>query len=278
MSQSLYIFVTSERPDQYLNSIVYCLLKKSICKVKLLYIKGFSGETGLVNDPNISISLAVSRKVQSLLEDLSMGNYKFHVGERAGDSINLQNVYSEKKLIHIQFMYKQCLDKKVKWDNDDINYLDLRRELVSINKKEPNAIFDVTAVKKSLLGDIMSCSIIEGIHNLYTFDLKIKPNYDEPWIMLFHELETDNSKSNFYQYINIVDTPIFRECSNSILVRTLPIKISLIAAFVLLSVILIFYYHYGEINWVIQIAFIVASIASLLSLFLNFFPPRNYNY
>jgi len=135
MSQSLYIFVTSERPDQYLNSIVYCLLKKSICKVKLLYIKGFSGETGLVNDPNKSISLAVSRKVQSLLEDLSIGNYKFYVGKRAGDSINLQNVYSEKKLIHIQFMYKQCLDRKVKWDNDDINYLDLRTHVLQYHTR-----------------------------------------------------------------------------------------------------------------------------------------------
>jgi len=96
--------------------------------------------------------------------------------------------------------------------------------------------------------------------------------------MLFHELETDNSKSNLYEYINIVNTPIFRECSNSILVRTLPIKISLIVAFVLLLVILIFYHYYGEINWVIQVALIVASIASLLSLFLNFFPPRNFNY
>ena len=121
--------------------------------MKLLYIKGFSGEIGLVNDPNKSISLAISRKVQSLLEDLSMGNYKFYVGYRAGDSINLQNVYSEKKLIHIQFMYKQCLDRKVKWDNDDINYLDLRRELVSINKKEPNTIFDVTGLGTKFIQD-----------------------------------------------------------------------------------------------------------------------------
>ncbi len=240
-------------------------------KVKFLYIKGLWDETAKANDPDKVISLAVSRKVQSLLEDLSLGIYTFYVGERK--TIKLQDVYPEKKLIQIKSVYKQCLEMKVRWDYDDINYLDLRKELASIHKKEPNSIFDVTAVKKSLLGDIISCSIIEGIHNIHTFDLEIKPNYDEPWIMLFHDLEEENSKRN-YQYINIVNTPIFRNCSNSILVRTLPLKFSLIIAFILLIAMLVIYYYYGEINWIVQVTFIFASIASLLSLFFNFFPLR----
>ena len=273
-SQSLYIFVTSERPDQYLNPVVYCLLKKSIVKVKFLYIKGLSDETAKVNDPDKEMSLAVSRKVQSLLDDLSLGNYTFYVGKRK--TINLQDVYPEMKLIQIKSVYKRCLEMKVRWDYEDINYLDLRKELASIHKKEPNSIFDVTAVKKSILGDIISCSIIEGIHNIYTFDLKIKPNYDEPWIMLFHDLEDDNSKRNDYQYINIVDTPIFRNCSNSILARTLPFKLSLIIAFIVLIAMLVINYYYGEINWLVQVTFIFASIASLLSLLLNLFQPSKF--
>ena len=52
------------------------------------------------------------------------------------------------------------------------------------------------------MGDILAVSIIEGIHGLFTFDLKIKPNYEEPWTMIFHDLKTQDGK-NKYQYIDI---------------------------------------------------------------------------
>ena len=272
MNQSLYIFVTSKRPDQYVNPIVHCLLYKGIRKVVFLHIKGLEGEAP--SDSERGISLAVFLQVQSLLDDLSKGFYRFFAGHKDGNKmINLQDMYPG-RLNLIKATYKQCLDMKVEWGYRDINYWDLREELARISKEEPGSIFDVTSIRKSHLGDILTCCIIEGIHSLYTFDLKIQPNFDEPWTMLFHELRTDNLEKSHYRYTNIVDTSIFKACSNSILVRTPPIKISLLVAAVLLLVVLGVYFHFGEVNWFVQLAYIISAIASLLSLYLTFFPPR----
>jgi hypothetical protein len=163
---------------------------------------------------------------------------------------------------------------EVNWVHQDIGYLDLRKELSQIRKREPLSILDVTAISKSYLGDILAASIIEGIQNLYTFDLKTKPNFDKPWTMLFHDLQGDSQDKHLYQYVNIVDTPIFRECSNSILVRTPPLAISLIAATALLLITLVVYFLFGEVNWFIQVTFLASAVAGFLSLYLNFFPPR----
>jgi len=268
MAKTLVLFVTSERPDQYLNPVVHCLLYEQVSKIVFIYIKGF-GNTA-TNSNERGISGKVSRNVQILLESLSKGVYRyFDIPDN--DTVDLKSIYSE-RIEGIKGIYKDCLEKDVNWSHRDINYLDLRKEL-ALAKKETDSIFDITAVGKSYLGDILAASIIEGISNLHTFDLRVKPNFDEPWLMLFHDLKIDSSKDK-YQYVNIVNTPIFKESSNSLLVRTPSLKFSLIAAFVFLIITLAVYSFYGEVNWFIQATFIVSAVTSFLSLFLNFFPPR----
>jgi len=205
---------------------------------------------------------------------LSRGVYIFFVDKRAGEKVDLRNIYPKEKMISLKSTYKQCLDREVDWDSRDINYLELRGELARIRKNEPDSIFDVTAIKKSFIGDIIACCLLEGIHNVYTFDLEYTPNFDEPWKMLFHELRSDTLEESFYRYTNIVYTPIFRECSHWILFRTPPMKISLFVVVVLLLTILGVYFYFGEPNWFIQIAYIVSVVASILTLFFALFPPR----
>ncbi len=274
MPKSLYIFVTSERPDQYLNSIIHCFLHESVRKVVFLYIRGFGGNPPGSYDVNKGLSLSVFRKVQSLLELLSQGTYRYFVGQKTGEMVSLQQLYQPTDYALLKNTYKQCLDADIRWEYTDIDYLNLRDELAQIHKKEPDSMFDVTAIRKSYLGDIVACCIVEGIHSLYTFDLKIDPNFDEPWTMLIHELRTDDKEQSRYQYADIVDTPVFKACSKSVLVRTPPIKISLLLAAIFLLVLLVVYFYSGETNRLIQGAFIVAAIASLLSVYFAFFPPR----
>lgn len=270
MSKTLFIFVTSERPDQYLNPVVHCLLYEQVSSIIFVHIKNFGGVTPINGSNEKGISGKVSRNVQMLLESLSKGVYRFF-DSQDDKTVDLKNIYIE-RIEGIKEIYKQCLDIEVNWSHRDIDYLDLRKKL-ALAKKEGDCIFDITAIGKSFLGDILAASIIEGINNLFTFELKTKPNFDEPWTILFHDLKVDGGK-NKYQYVNIVNTPIFKECSNSLLVRTPSLIISLIVAFLFLVITLIVYFFYGEMNSFLQITFIASSVISFLSLYFNFFPPR----
>lgn len=271
---SLYIFVTSERPDQYLNSIMHCYFHRGIRTITFLHItgvatngKGAGASTGVV-------SLSVSRTVQMLMDHLTKGTYRFFQEPRQDEMVDLSAVYDEKDLMMLKSKYKQCLDADISWANREIKYSELRAELARINKKDAGSLFDVTAVNKVFLGDILSCCIVEGIRNLYTFDLEHEPNFGEPWKMLFHELSDKESQNRLYKYTDVVDTPVFRECSRSLLVRTTPILLAVCIAAILVVTMVVIFLLTNEANRFIQGLFVVAAVSSLLSVVLSFFPPR----
>jgi len=269
VSNSLYIFVTSEIPDPYLNSVAHCLIYEGVRRVVFVYIKGLEGQNPQSYQSQDSISSVVSRNMQILMSELATsGEYRHFVGKDKGKRVELKDFYSQDRVLSIQGFYRQCLDMRVRWEDKDINYSNLRKEMARINKGDPGSIFDITAIKKLFLGDIIAASIIEGVHKLYTFDLKTKPNFDEPWKMLIHDLLADNTSGRKYDHVNIVDTPVFDECANSILVRTLPLKMSLVVASLFLIAALVVYFIYGEVNWFIQITSVTSAVAGLLSLYL----------
>src|SRR5215472_3732149 len=101
---------------------------------------------------------------------------------------------------------------------EDIDYSKLRERLVQFYK-EGSCIFDVSAARKLYLSDILAIAVVEKFNNVYTFDLKKTPNFDEPWEMLFHALEQDNKG---YNYSLLTATPIFEKCSQSILILQAP--------------------------------------------------------
>ncbi len=276
MSRSLYILVTSERPDPYVNAIGHNE-RQSVDKVVFLHVKEFGEKSANPSSDDKGISLLISRRVQSLLECLSEGMYKFFEGQRQGETVDIQKLYSSEKVTLMKEVYRRCLEIP-RWDYRDVAYFDLKAELVRIKKEEPDSIFDVTAISKKYIGDLLACCLLDGIRNLYTFDSKAQPSFDEPWKMLIHELREDISGQKMYDYTNIIDTPIFRDCSKSILVRTPPIKATITVAILLLAILIGSRMYFGGGNGYMQNAIttleIIAAVAGLLSLYLVFFPPR----
>lgn len=221
MGETLYLFVTSERPDQYLNSMAHCLLYRSIRKVVFVHIKGLGnadeGENSLAER---SISDIVLRNVQILLDSLATAcEYRYFTGSEAGQRVSLGSIYPPEQVTSIKQFYKRCLDVEADWDLGKIDYPNLRKELARIRKDEPSSILDITSIKKHYLGDILAVSIVENIHQLYTFDPTTKPDFDHPWTMLIHDLQPDDAVIRQYQYVNIVDTPVFRDCFNAVLLQ-----------------------------------------------------------
>src|SRR5260370_20501752 len=96
MVEALYIFVTSERPDQYLNPILHCLQSRNLSKIVFVHVEGVPDSE---DDPNIS-ARSVRENVESLLTLLAYhGKYKYFVkGMNEGKEVDLQPFYISVKL------------------------------------------------------------------------------------------------------------------------------------------------------------------------------------
>lgn len=269
-NKALYIFVTSERPDQYLNPILHCIDKEGVNRVVLVDVVGANSTKSNSN----GISDKVLRNVQILWDSLAiLGEYRYFTGKQTGDKVELKDKVSS--IGELQKVYSDLLDKKITWEHLDIEYLKLKEGLEKIIAHHPNSLFDVTAFDKSMIGDIVSISIIGRIKNINTFDLNTRPDFDEPWNTLYHNLKTKRLPNNQkqeakYDYVNIIKTPIFNECEKNILLFNMPFKASLIVTPILLIIFLLLFFIQGsQSGWIIALG-IFASFASIWSAIVPF--------
>lgn len=271
MNRHLYVLVTSERPDAYLNSVAHCILHEGVRTVEFIHVRGFGEQSSTQSSEGKSAKIL--RRVHTLLEDLvTFGEYRHFEGEESGTKVDLKKIYPPDRLAAIKNLYSACLRPEIQLTNKDIDYSGLRGLVSHIADKVPSAIVDVSSVKKGFIGDLVAASVVEGLQSLYTFDLLKRADYDHPWTMLFHDLNPNGSQKPQYKYVNLLDTQVFRECSRSLLVRKPSLYISLVLGFILLMATLAAYLIYGESNWFVQFTFIMSAIASLLSLVHGLFP------
>ncbi|SRR6266849_630199 len=269
MSQTLYLFVTSRRPDQYINPALHCIEYENVDKVVFTYINDSMESTAKAR----SIPQEIYNRVMSLLSSLSQdGTYRYFDNKK--DKENLLDIYKEEEVKKIKEFYTLFLGKNIDWSVKVIEYLDLKDGLTNIYHEERSCLFDVTALSNRHIADILAVSIIAGFHNIYTFELKEAPNFKEPWKSLFHELRARNQVETVYQHVNIVKTKVFRECTDSIFIRKLPLKVSLVLTPIFIIALLLINFFYGSTNWVIQTVGILSAVASLLSIIFSFFPPK----
>jgi len=210
----LYIFVTTDRPDQYLNSIVHCVEKGT---THIVFVQVEDSRT-----EQVQLNL-LRANVYNLLQNLSAGIYKYYTGAFKDKTVQLDTEYNADDLAKLKAKYSLCLTDGINWTVERVQYLSLRR-YISILGKRKGVIVDVTSVSKVYIGDIFACSLLENIDRLYTFELLVKPDFDKPWKTLVHELVDGKA----YKYTNLVETPIFKESNKSILIRTTPLLVSII--------------------------------------------------
>jgi hypothetical protein len=90
----------------------------------------------------------------------------------------------------------------------------LRHELAQLVRQSSSCLFDVTAIRKAYLADLVALSLNGPITRLMTFNLQRKPEYDRPWDMLLHNL-----LPNDYSYVDLLDTSVFQERAADVLLR-----------------------------------------------------------
>lgn len=258
--RDLYIFVTTDRPDQYLNSIVHCIQKGTR---QIVFVQ-------VENDRTEQVQLNLLRtNVYNLLQNLSAETYKYYTGAFKDKVVPLVPEYSADDLAKLKAKYSLCLTDSVDWTVERIQYLNLRR-YISVLGKTKGVIVDVTSVSKVYIGDILACSLLENIDKLYTFELLVKPDFDKPWRTLIHELVEGQT----YRYTNLVETPIFKESKKSILIRTTPLLISIIGTVLFVAITLIATFIFGFSSVFIQVVSTIGTVLGIISFFLVYFPVR----
>lgn len=260
--KDLYIFVTTDRPDPYLNPILHCIIRGT---TRIVFVQ--------IEDSKIDqVQLNLLRaNVYDLIKNLSLGFYKYYTGNHKDTLFALDTVYSSSELARLKAQYIPCLTDNIKWDIERIKYLELRKYISSLNKKsDRKIIFDVTSVTKVYIGDILACCLLEDVRELRTFEFLIIPNYEKPWKMLIHELE----ESKQYRHLNLVETPIFKEGANTILIRTTPLLISIIGTVIFVALALVTTFVLGNNSAVTQAISSVGTALGIISFFLIYFPIR----
>lgn len=252
--------MTTDRPDQYLNSIVHCI-EQGAKKVVFIQV-----EDNRIEQVQLNLLKA---NVYNLLQDLSMGLYKYYTGFLKENIVNLEGEYPADKLAILKAKYSLCLTDRIDWRVERVSYLDLRTYIANLGRKKV-VIIDVTSVSKVYIGDIFACSLLENIDKLYTFELLVKPNFEKPWKILIHEL----IEGQQYRYTNLVQTPIFKESNKSILVRTVPLLVSIIGTVLFISGTLVATFILGFSSIFIQIISTIGTVLGIISFFLIYFPVR----
>jgi hypothetical protein len=168
----------------------------------------------------------ISSSVASLLENLCEGKYTYYEkSTNSTEMINLSNEYAQETLDIVTANYKKCysiLGKELQDEIKPIPYNELREQLSMIRRTE-DAIFDITATSNHLVSDISAISMAEGISSLYTFESFTEPQFGKDgWKTLIHHLEIDSTSSKLtYQYVNLLDTTVYKECVRAIFGKTL---------------------------------------------------------
>lgn len=208
MSRTLHVFVRSPNPNPYLNSIVHCVQRKDVSRVVFASIKKSS-------EGVLEIAQLASN-VQLLLEKLSEGVYTYwEFQTREQKAVDLSAYYDADELKRLCIFYKSCLDILGSDFSNNVSLISYSqlRDYVSLIRRTEDAIFDITATTNDLVSDVVAISITEGISALYSFASLNQPRAGaEGWRSLIHHLESEQSGSKpAYQYINLLDTPIYRE-------------------------------------------------------------------
>ena len=272
--KSLYIFADSERPDQYVNSIVHCVLHRDVRSIQIIHIRGL-GRSG---EPNVQIDGTSARLLGAIQAQLNGlvegGEYTFMDGKRKGERILLASTYDSERAKQIQDFYRSCLSiSSLSYSNADIDYGQLRSRLRLIAKEGRSAYVDVTSIRKKYIGDVVAAGLVERLKQLYTFDILLPElDYERPWTMLIHELLGDTSP--LFSYTNILDTAVYRECSRIVVISAPRLKLSAIFTVVLLAVAFIASWRIGLTSHIMQTVLAMSGFASLLSLVFVFVTPR----
>lgn len=175
---ALYIIATSERPDAYINTIAYAIEHRGVSSVHFLVISEHDYKEDV--EEGTVLASTVAGNVSRQLTALSEGKYFRTWTNTDLTSISLHG--SDWKI------YSRCLDTLNRSGTTGrvipLSKLDdSLREIAASGKR----LIDVSALKKNLLVDVVATLLSIGFQDVYSFELRKAPTFDED--DLYHNLK-----------------------------------------------------------------------------------------
>jgi len=182
--KALYIFATSDRPDAYINAIAYSVEHLNVGSIYLIVIS----EHDYPEEEQEAQVMATGVLANILLQLQALKDGKYMTFSKAHG----QNVASElenKEGIQFYSKYLEIINKSgttgVVVPHSTLgtvlkNYID-----------NGNCLFDVSALKKNLLVDVVTILLSYNFSEVYSFELQKKPSFGQK--DLYHNLKRDNS-------------------------------------------------------------------------------------
>jgi hypothetical protein len=186
---TLCIFVTSDRPDVYVNTIGHCIDHYRVDRILFLSVVRDRGRREITMD----FLKTVRDRVKSQLDALSEGQYLCRdEKDRKWRKKNIQLDSGDRR------RYSRMAECRI--DTELIFYDGLETRLADLAAGA--CIFDVTAVLKQFLIDIYGILSSRGAREIRVFELKgAERSFDEK--ELIHNLSLDDGG---YEYVNLTDS------------------------------------------------------------------------
>jgi hypothetical protein len=180
MKSTLYIFATSARPDAYINSIAHLASRQELGRVQVVVVAEHDYPR---DEEEADLATEVLASVLGQLKALSRGAYL----RRQKDGSVTETVLPNGSLE----IYAKCLDVLNKHGNGclSIPYSHLETRLIEIISKG-GCLFDLSALKKYLLVDVVATLVAHDFSRVYTFELLKAPTFDER--DLYHSLRKED--------------------------------------------------------------------------------------
>lgn len=188
----LNLFVTSERPDPYINAIAYCVEHRKVDTIRLITISGH----GYPDERSKALALSVLSNIRSQLVALGEGRYlEFDPGSDPEAVDAFHN--ADARAFYGNLLTR--IERDCRVSTQVISHSELDAELLELGK-DAKSYFDVTALRKSLLVDVTALLISRGVRGVHTFELLRAQRYDIT--DLYHDLRFEQD----YVYRELTDS------------------------------------------------------------------------
>lgn len=247
-SVELYIFVTSPRPDPYVNVLTHALKTYPLSAIYFVGIR----ESNNSSEPIGERLGAITSGIDSLFEQLTL--------RYCGSASEEETVATDNG--SWTAVYKECLDKleAIPTTRVVIPWSDLDKELGHFIARG-NAMFDVTTLKKNLLVDVVALLLSRGCVQVYSFELLTTPKYDKR--DLIHALGP-----NGYRYRSLAESHHVETAKNRMVARSSTFRKLLIVTAVVALIVLVVQIFFDN-TWLQTAVLATATIVSIAGFFFN---------
>jgi hypothetical protein len=249
--KTLYLVATSERPDPYINTLVHTL-SLGVSSVTIVVI----GEHEYDDEREESLASTVLANISTQLRLLAAGRY-------------LSDAVQPGRTNHVRIgqddakVYARCLEHLNQHSVTSVvvPLYELDDRLKGFISSGP-CIFDVSALKKKLLVDVVALLLSNGFSEVYSFELLKSPTYDER--DLIHALRHEE-----YVYRNLTDSAPVRKALERVTSRYIRFRTMVRIALILFFLIGVPQILFAD-SWLTRIFGSLSAVASIAS-FLFFF-------